>query len=260
MPTLKLGEFNLHYEITGEGDPILFIHGLGSAARDWLFQTTYFSKHYQCITADVRGHGESGKPPGPYSIPLFTQDLIALLEFLHTPPVHVVGLSMGGMIAFQIAVDRPDLVRSLCIVNSSPMFVIRNFKERLQVWERFLFTHLLGMRRTGKILGKRLFPKPEQAGLRKIFTEFWAANDKRAYEESMKALVGWSVADRLGEIRSPTLIVSAEHDYLPFELKKICIQRMPNARLAVIEDARHGVTVEKPAEFNAVLEEFLCAL
>ena len=75
MPKFRCNDIDLFYEITGKGEPIVFIHGLGSSGRDWEYQIDYFSDHYQVIVLDVRGHGNSDKPPGPYSIPLFARDL-----------------------------------------------------------------------------------------------------------------------------------------------------------------------------------------
>ena len=95
MPTLQLNDIGLYYEIIGEGAPLLFIHGLGSSIRDWEPQVDFFAERYKVILFDVRGHGKSSKPPGPYSIPQFAADTANLLEKLEVAPVHVVGISMG---------------------------------------------------------------------------------------------------------------------------------------------------------------------
>ena len=215
MPKLRVRDLDLYYEVAGEGRPLLFIHGLGSSSRDWEMQTPFFSARYKVVAFDVRGHGKSDKPPGPYLIEQFAADTAGLIEALGIAPAHVVGISMGGMIAFQLAVDAPDLVRSLIIVNSAPEYVARSLKERLQVVQRFLIVRLLGMRKMGEVLSKRLFIKPEQENLRRLFADRWAENDKRAYLDSMRAIVGWSVADCLSDIRCPTLVIAADGDYTP---------------------------------------------
>ena len=110
MPKVHVNDIALYYEIAGQGQPVLLIHGLGSSTRDWEYQTTAFSTHYRVVALDVRGHGQSDKPPGPYSIPLFTSDTAELMRSLELGPSHIVGISMGGMIAFQLAIDTPDLV------------------------------------------------------------------------------------------------------------------------------------------------------
>jgi len=257
MSRLHVRDVDLHYETTGQGQPILFIHGLGSSGRDWEPQIAFFSAHYQVVTFDVRGHGQSDKPPGPYSIRLFAGDTAELIKSLGIAPAHVVGISMGGMIAFQLAVSAPDLVKSLTIVNSAPELILRTFKERLMGIQRLLITRLLGMCKMGQVLSERLLPKPEHAELRRIFVERWAENDKRAYIDSMKALVGWSVADRLGDIRCPTLVIAADEDYTPVSLKEAYVARMPQAELVVIEDSRHATPVEQPEQFNQALMTFL---
>lgn len=257
MPRLPLPDISLYYEVAGQGDPIVFIHGLGSSARDWEYQVPFFAPRYRVVVFDVRGHGRSDKPPGPYSVPLFAQDTAALIRALEVAPAHIVGISMGGMIALQLAVDEPALVRSLVVVNSGPELVVRTLQERLQILQRFLIVRLLGMRKMGEVLSKRLFPRPEHAQLRQMFVERWAENDPRAYREAMRALVGWSVADRLDAIRCPTLVIASDQDYTPVSLKEAYVARIPNAELVVISDAHHAVSAERPEEFNQVLLDFL---
>jgi 3-oxoadipate enol-lactonase len=161
------------------------------------------------------------------------------------------------MIGLQLAVDAPDLVRSLVVVNAGSELVVRTLKERLGVWQRQLIVRLLGMRKMGEMLSQRMFPKPEQETLRQMFVERWAENDPRAYRAAMQALVGWSVTERLGQIRCPVLIVAADEDYTPVESKRAYAARIPNAEVVVIEDSRHGTPVEQPDRFNELVLGFL---
>lgn len=257
MPRIVVQGISLHYEEFGAGEPLLFIHGLGSSGRDWEMQIGYFACDYRVVAFDLRGHGQSDKPRGPYTMPQFAADTAALMDALAIAPAHVVGISLGGMIALQLALDHPERIRSLVIVNSGPEFVARTFKERLAVLQRFLVVRLVGMRKMGEILARRLFPKPEQETLRTTLVERWAENDPRAYRDAMRAIVGWSVADRLGQIDIPTLVVAADEDYTPVSAKEACVAKMPRAQLAVIRDARHAVSVERPNEFNAIVAAFL---
>jgi len=257
MPTIHVNYIDLHYEIAGEGEPLLLIHGHGSSGRDWEMQISYFSRRYRVITFDVRGFGKSSKPAGPYSMRLFAEDTAALLQRLDVVPAHIAGISMGGMIAFELALGFPQLVTSLVIVNSYPEMRVETWKERLTVLERFLMLDLLGVRRTGEWLSRRLFIKPEQEELRALFVKRWAENDRRAYRESLKAIIGWDVEARLGEIHCPVLVVASDEDYLPLDEKQAYTAKILQARLIVIEDARHAVIAEKPQEFNAAMGEFL---
>lgn len=257
MPTIQVNDIELYYEIHGVGEPLLLIHGLGSSSRDWEMQTDFFTQNYQVITIDVRGHGKSGKPPGPYSVPLFAEDTAKLLQALGVSPAHILGISLGGMIALQLGISHPEVVKSLIIVNSTPELIARTLKEWLVIWQRILIVRLMGLRKMGEVLGKRFFPFPEQDELREIFIERWAENDKPAYLEAMKAVIGWSVVDQLEEIRCPTYVIGADGDYFPTEKKESYVRLIPGAELRVIEDSRHALPAEKPTEFNAVVQAFL---
>ncbi|PSQ97485.1 MAG: 3-oxoadipate enol-lactone hydrolase [Bacteroidetes bacterium SW_9_63_38] len=257
MPYLTVDGTRLYYDETGTGTPVLFVHGLGSSGRDWIEQVEAFAGRYRVIRIDLRGHGRSERPTGPYTMAEFAREAAVLLRQLGAAPAHVVGLSMGGMVAFQLAVDAPRLVRSLGVVNSTA-------DTRLQTWQDLWFyvsrrtaVEVLGMRRVGKLIADRLFVEPEQEELRREFVRRWAENDKKGYLWSVDAIIGWSVWDRLSTIDVPTLLVTAEHDYTPVAEKNRIVAEMPRAELAVVEGARHALPVEKPAAFNAVVERFL---
>jgi pimeloyl-ACP methyl ester carboxylesterase len=257
MPKLQANGIELHYEATGEGQPVLFIHGLGSSCRDWEMQMPVFSKQYRVVSFDLRGHGQSQKPPGPYSMSLFAKDTAELTRSLGIAPVHVVGISLGGMIAFQLGVDHPELVKSLVIVNAGPEVVIRTMKDRWNVFLRFATVRLLGMRKMGEVLGRRLFPREEQADIQKLFVERWAENDTRAYLDTLRAIVGWSVTDRIQNINLPTLVVAADGDYTPVSAKQAFVSKMPQVELVVIPDSRHATPVDSPEKFNEAVMSFL---
>ncbi|MFY1667078.1 alpha/beta fold hydrolase [Pseudomonas sp. Pseu.R1] len=257
MPYFEHDGCALHYEEYGRGDPVLLIHGLGSSCRDWEYQIPTLAAHYRVIAVDVRGHGRSDKPRERYSIAGFSADIEALLDHLLPGPVHVVGLSMGGMIGFQLAVDHPQLLRSLTIVNSAPEVKIKGFDDVKQFAKRWLLARVFSMQAIGKALGKNLFPKPGQADLREKIAKRWAQNEKRAYLASFSAIVGWGVQEKLSRIQCPTLIVTADRDYTPVALKEAYTRLIPNARMVVIADSRHATPLDQPEEFNRVLMAFL---
>ena len=257
MPTLSLADCELHYEDHGTGEPLLLLHGLGGSGRDWAPQITRFAATHRVLVCDVCGHGKSSKPPGPYSIAGFGRHAAELLRRVASGPAHVVGLSMGGMIAFQLAVDAPELVRSLVIVNSGPELVPRNLQERWALWMRVMTVRWLGLPKMAAVLAPRLFPGPELAAERQAFVEQFVANDPVAYLAALKALIGWRVTDRIGGIRAPTLVVASELDYTPASRKEEYARRMPNARLVVVPDAHHALPMELPDRFDRVLASWL---
>lgn len=257
MPTLRINGINLAYDEQGQGEPLLFLHGLGSRGEDWAFQVPYFAARYRVITADLRGHGASDKPAGPYSVPMMADDVVGLLGALNVESTHIVGLSMGGMIAFQLVIDHPERVRSLVIVNSGPALVPRNASEWLRIQQRLLLARLFGPTRTGVFLSQRLFPKPEQQFLREQFIERWAMNDRDAYVAALRAIVGWSVLDRIGEIRCPVLVISGDRDYTPLDAKREYTARIPGAQFLLVEDSGHATPIDQSEQFNDRVLEFL---
>ena len=257
MPTIVLNGLSVFYERHGQGDAILLIHGLGSSTEDWELQIDALQRDFTVVAYDVRGHGRSDKPPGKYSIAQFANDAALLIEHLHLGPLHVMGLSMGGMIAFQLAADRPDLVRSLIIVNSGPELIARTWKEKFGLFQRRQIVRFMGMRNMGAVLAGRLLPAAEHAGLRETFADRWARNDRATYLRVLSALVGWSVKARLPDITCPVLVVTADNDYSSVDLKREYTALMPNASLVIIPDSRHMMPVERPELFHAAIVPFL---
>jgi pimeloyl-ACP methyl ester carboxylesterase len=257
MAAVASGGVDIHYESTGTGDPIVLVHGLGSWLGDWRPQAEALSRRYRVVAIDLRGHGRSGKPAGPYTIADFAGDVAAVIRAERCAPAHVVGLSLGGAVAFQLAVDAPALVRTLTIINSGPSFTAASLRLRLVIALRLLVLKLFGLKTLGPMIARRLFPKPDQEPLRRAFLEHYVTNDQRAYEASTRALVGWSVADRLAAISCPVLVISGDRDYTPVAAKEPYVRALPDARLVVIEDAGHACTLERPAAVNRAIAEFI---
>jgi 3-oxoadipate enol-lactonase len=257
MPLAKVNGINLNYESGGEGPPLLFIHGLGGSLEDWDAQLPFFQKNFTVITVDLRGHGRSDKPRGRYSMQLFASDLAALINFLRLPKVHVVGISLGGGVAFQLALDAPELVASLTIVNSGPEMILRTLKEKFAIWLRFAIINTMGLQKLGEVVAAKLFPRAEDAPAKQAFLERYARNEAHSYKAALRAFVGWSVSAQLGAINCPTLIMSADQDYTPVSAKEAYVGKIRGAKLVVIPDSHHAAPVERPEAFNRLLGGFL---
>ncbi len=166
----------------------------------------------------------------------------------------------GGMIAMQLAVSNPELLKSMIAVNSPAQFMQNTLKSRFQGFMRFFIVKFMGMRRMGKVLAKRLFPKPEHEGIRKAMAERWAQNNPKTYWKSTKALFNWSITEQLHKINCLTLIIGAEFDYFPISDKKLLASGIKNAKLEIIKDSRHGTPLDQTEIFNKTVEDFLSAL
>jgi pimeloyl-ACP methyl ester carboxylesterase len=260
VPIIRINDADLFYEEAGTGEPLLLLHGLGSSTLDWEPQIKAFAPYFRVIAIDTRGSGKSrdaAHPAGPFSVKQFAADTAAVLDKLGASPAHVVGLSMGGMIAFQFATDFPASVRTLTIINSGPQLIPRTFKEHMGLAVRKFISRFFGPKAIAGILAPKLFPRPDQEALRRQFIERLAMNDKDAYLATLKALIGWSVIDRIGTIKVPTLIIHAERDYTPLAAKEAYAKLLPDAQLVVVEGAGHALPIEDPQKVFPVLHEFL---
>ncbi|MDX1468144.1 MAG: alpha/beta hydrolase [Acidimicrobiia bacterium] len=258
MPEEHVNGIDIHYEVTGSGRAVLFLHGLGSSTRDWEEQTAHFSSNRQVITVDFRGHGQSDKPAERYSIEGFAADTAGLIKRLQLDRPDVVGISLGGMVGFQLAADHAHLVGRLVAVNAVPEFEVEGLGLRFQVLLRKLLTRFATVEKIGEVLAGRLFPEPGMEEQRKTFVRRWADNDQRAYRSAFQAILDWEgVAGAMTTFDHPTLFIVSDEDYTPVESKRPYVDVMPNAEMVVIENARHAVPAERPHKFNSVLEGFL---
>lgn len=260
MPTLQLAELALYFEESGAGPPVLLLHGLGSSGRDWNLVAPALAAGHRLLVPDVRGHGRSGKPAGAYGVPLFARDIAALCDHLGLTALHVVGVSMGGMIGFQLAVDRPELVRSLVVINSGPDMVPRTLRMWLALKLRVTLLRLFGPAYLGRLLAQRLFPQPEQGELRQRFQTSIGENEPGAYLRATQGLIGWTVLDRLAEVRCPVLCLASEHDYTPLAAKQAYVRLLKDAQLQEVKDSGHAAPVDQPAQVIAAVTSFVRAV
>ncbi len=261
MSQLSVNGISINYEVYAEvqtaSHPILLLHGLGSSLRDWEYQIESFSSEFQVIAVDIRGHGLSEKSTDDYSIALFADDIAAFLRKINIKKVNVVGLSMGGMIAFQLSLSYAELIHSLVIVNSGPDVTLNNFTAKFKVKLRLFMLKYFSMKRVGRLVAKGLFPEKNQKSLRELFIGRFVENERQDYIKALKAIINWSVESHVDEITQPALIVAADKDYTSVEYKKNYASKMPHAIIKVISQSHHAVPVEKPDEFNRLVLEFL---
>ena len=254
----QLDTVDLAYGEAGHGPSLVLLHGLGSSRNDWLLQLPTFIPRYRTVAVDLRGHGGSPKPSGPYRLEQLAADVAELLRRIDAHPAHVLGISLGGAVAQQLALDFPELVRSLVLVNTAARFVSESWQQRLTGVKRMASVYLFGMDRVAEAVATRLFPKPEQTQLRRETVERIRNNDLAAYRATLWAIVRFDVQARLGEIRCPTLVVAGEQDTtVPLASKRRLAQRIPRSRLEIIANSGHATPVDQPEAFNRVVMAFL---
>jgi 3-oxoadipate enol-lactonase len=261
MAYQDLGELRLYYQIHNpnalRGAAVTLLHGLGSCGDDWLLQLPALTHDYQVLTLDLRGHGRSSQRSGWPVMEDFTQDVRGLLEALDWYPTHVVGLSLGGAIALQLATDRPDLIRSLTLVNSFARIQVAR-AGRLRTFGRVALLAFGSMDWMGRWVANTLFPNEDQAQLREVAAVRISENQRSAYVRSMFAVARFDLRSRLNEITAPTLVVAGNLDTtLPIAVKYELVKRIPGARLEVISGSGHATPIDAPEAFNRILLKFL---
>lgn len=252
-----LDTVDLAYSVAGDGPPVVLLHGLGGCQDNWELQLPAFTPHFRVIAPDLRGHGQSPKPKGPYRMAQLAADVAMLLMRLQTGPARVLGLSLGGAVAQQLAIDEPQLVRSLVLVNTLPRFVSHDWRQRLLGLRRFLAAYFAGMDKVADDVARRLFPLVEQTPLRLEAAARLALNDPAAYRATLWAVARFDVTFLLDLITCPTLVVAGEQDTtLPLEPKRQLAEHLPNARFLVIANSGHATPIDQPEVFNTAVLEF----
>jgi len=250
----------LWVEQEGAGDDVLFISGLADEGACWVDQVGGLNDRYRVTIFDNRGVGRSTTPDGEFKIADFAADTAALMEALDVESAHVVGSSMGGAIAQELALAHPERVRSLvlngtwCRGDRFLHEVFRNWMwsaEKADSIRDFLVTVNLWC----------FSPRIWNDGTMDQWIEAAEASPYAqsvdAFCRSTEALIAHDSADRVGGISAQTLVTVGELDLvLPPRFSQDLAERIPNARLVVIPDAGHQPFQEFPADYNALLADF----
>ena len=255
MPFLQLDDLRLHYREHGCGEPVLLLHGLGSSSADWAFQVASLADHFRIIAPDLRGSGQSDAPRGPYSIAQFAEDVWALLDRLQIARTHVMGFSMGGAVALEMALQRPHAVARVMTINTLPSYRLDSWRKRMELVSQLALVRGLGMRRAAALAARRLFREAHQEPMRRRVVEVVGNAPRRPYLDSVRALAEWCALDRMPVMRSELLMLAGEHDYTPLAEKRRYAERF-GAKFAVVGGSRHGTPFDSSAACNAVAVAF----
>ncbi|MGC9443424.1 MAG: alpha/beta fold hydrolase [Candidatus Methanospirareceae archaeon] len=262
MPKVALTDIVLHYLEEGTGFPLILLHGLSDDARLWKPLLPYFSENYRTIALDLRGHGRSGKPDTPYSIQRFSADLYTFLRELDIAKTHLLGLSLGGVIAQHFALEHPEKVRSLVLLStfSSTDSALRARFEKLR--ENLLtggcgafFDEAVALTVTPE------FAAAHAAELAEAKEEMIVMNSTTALVRVIDACMAFDVADKLSRLALPTLIVSGREDsFTPRHFSEQIHRAIPGSRLVILDGVAHNLLIpEKIAELSRVILAFLAS-
>lgn len=254
----------LHHEMRGPaGAPVvLFLHGLGSSSADWAMQVPAFAERYRVLTLDLRGHGRSrAGPRRGFTVDALARDVAGTLARLGEAPVHAIGLSLGGCVALALALERPEMVRSLVLVNAFARLRPAGARGAARMLQRLGLLCVAPMPVVAAHVARGLFPKPEQREAYLAAVASLGANPRGTYLASIRALLGFDARGRLGQVACPTLVVTGDRDRtVPRAAAELLARAIPGARAVVVPDSGHATPYDQPEAFNRAVLDFLAAV
>ncbi len=266
MPEIQIHGATISYEEHGAGpETIVFAHGFLWSGSIFENQVKAFRDRYRCIAFDFRGQGRSEVTSSGYDIDTLTEDVAALIESLQCAPCHFAGLSMGGFVGLRLAIRRPDIIRSLMLLETSAEPEIEEHVGRYRLMSfiaRWLGIRVVANRVMPIMFGEKFLRDPARAQLRKVLRQRIIANNRVGITRTIDAIIKREgIADQLHMISVPTLIVVGDQDVAtPPEKAEQMHARIRGSELVVIPDAGHTSIVEEPEAVNAAMEGFLSRL
>jgi 3-oxoadipate enol-lactonase len=257
--TAEASGVRIAWERRGEGAPLLLIHGLGYARWGWEPVVDALAGHHEVVLFDNRGIGESEAPPGPYSVAELARDAAAVLGAAGLERAHVLGTSLGGMVALQLALEHPACLDKLVLACTTPggsgAAPMPEQTLRLMAEAPSLPADVALRRFVENAFG----PDHDVAVVDRIMEHRLAtAQPQAAWMAQAAAGAGFDAWDRVGEVRAPTLVLTGDADnVVDPRNSELLAQRIPDARLEVFAGAGHLFFWEHPQRFVDVVREFL---
>jgi pimeloyl-ACP methyl ester carboxylesterase len=228
---LQIRGFKIYYEVYGQGEPLLFIHGNGGSMNNFENQIPYFSSHYKVIAVDSRAQGLSADPGDSLTFEMMADDFNALLDYLHLDSCYVIGWSDGGINGLLLAIRHPDKVKKLAITGA-------NLWPDTTGLTPFVY-HLIEQ---GSANLRNKPQTPEVKNQLKI-------SDLDLYEPHI-------TLEQLHTIRCPTLVIGGDHDAIPPRHTLLIAENIPQSYLWIIPNSGHSTPIFKKDQFNALVGEF----
>lgn len=266
---VQLPGAEVNYVELGEGPPILFVHGLSGCWQNWLENLPYFGRSHRAIALDLPGFGDSPQPSWKIDIPAYGRllhDFCEKLRIDRSPAL--IGNSMGGFIASEAVIEQPGRFERLVLVSAAGVTYARARSEPAAMLGRLAqmtgpvlarFNRLGLVRpRARNIAFRGLFRYPDRLRPELLWEQVEPALRSPGTADALRALFGYDVRDRLPEIEIPTLLVWGFNDRIvPVQAALSYRRRIPGSRLEIFERTGHLPQLERPARFNALVDEFL---
>jgi pimeloyl-ACP methyl ester carboxylesterase len=257
---LRVGELDIWTEQVGEGPDVLLIGGLGDTVESWQFQLDGLQDRYRLTAFDNRGAGRSAMPDAPVSVETMADDAAGVLRGLGVPSAHVAGFSGGSIVAQELALRHPELVRSLVL--QSTFAVMDPYLRSLALFVRWLVEVAPSERAFLEAFFLMIYTRRahNDGTVGQIIEEVLAFPYKQPAEDLQRfidAFVDHDATDRLPEIAVPTLVLAGGRDLqMPPPLCRAVAELIPGARFEVMEEEAHQPFQEVPDEWNARVDAF----
>ena len=261
MPHADLNGFELHYDVHGEGDPLICVHGLACDRRAWALQIQPFAERFKAVFFDNRDVGQSSLATGDYSTADMAGDVLALADHLELETFHLLGVSLGGMVSQHVALAAPERVRTLTLAVThggvQKAGLLRG--QLLGAYARYLpvedrIDNLLYLCYTEAFFeNEEMFQFMRNALLENPYPQ-----PPEAFARQAAAGAHHDVRDRLAELTLPVHVIGAERDLMiPVWKSRELASLIPGSKLTILEEQGHGVQWEAADQFNAAVTEFL---
>jgi 3-oxoadipate enol-lactonase len=258
MAIIHANGIDLHYEATGSGPWITMIHALACDLSIWEAQVAALAPHYSVLRFDARGHGDSGAPSGPYTLEQMAGDVIGLLDALRIERTHLVGLSIGGMIAQHVALQAPRRLRSLVLCSTTSGYPPQ---AQAVLQERIRAVSEQGVEPQVEPTLARWFTDAYRRSHPEVMAHIAAlirATPVAGYLGCCHAIARLDTAARLQQIDVPTLVLVGEQDGgTPPAMAQVIHEAIAGSRMEVIANASHLANIEQANAFNRHLMDFL---
>ncbi|RYY71376.1 MAG: alpha/beta hydrolase [Chitinophagaceae bacterium] len=252
-----IDSFKTAYLSAGTGQPVICLHGAGAGAVTWYPSIAAVSKNFHVLVPDIVGYGESDKPDADYDRPYFSKWLKDFLTKMKIAKAHVIGLSQGGAIAMQFAIDHPQMVDKLVLVDSAGLGAKVSFLPMLAMVWMNTFPSSAADRNNSRYILHRKERRDPNHSLYSVAV-IRSAGGKNAFRQGRGSAVSKIPEEALHRIKNETLIIWGKDDRLfPVEYGERASEIIPYAKFAVIEDAGHLPLMEQPEIFNKLLIDFL---
>ena len=254
------GDVEINVEVRGEnceGEPVVFLHGVGGDATNWTPQLEALSGLYQMAAIDTRGHGASEVTGEDLTLEDYAEDVRRTLDVLEIDRAHVVGLSMGGMIAQALVLHAPERVASLVLADTSARADADTAGNLSAAGEAALGYGMAAV--SDQFLPACFCPAAIEGNRDYVlrFREGFSSRDPHAFYTALQAITGLDFLDRLGEVAVPTLVIVGSGDMLlPAQHSEVITERIPGARLVVLDGAGHLSNLDNQDEFTQALTDF----